>query len=199
MPLKRSILSAAAAAATAAASAPALAHVGVGGTSGFAAGLAHPLGGLDHLLAMIAVGLLASAMPGRGLLLVPAGFLAALAAGGALGAAGVGLPAVEQGILGSMIILGGVVALGRRLPLAAALGLVAVFGIVHGHAHGAEMPSAVSGLAYGLGFLLASALLHAAGIAAGLAAHGAPERRGPMAVQLGGAAVAVAGAAIAVF
>jgi urease accessory protein len=125
---------------------------------------------------------------------VPATFILAMAAGGALGMAGVPVPFVELGVAASVIVLGAVVAFARKAPVAIAVGLVGVFAIFHGHVHGTEMPLDASGGAYAAGFLLATALLHAAGIALGFAigriAHGRA------AYQLGGSLVALAGVAI---
>src|SRR5215831_13226401 len=150
----------------------AFAHPGIGDAHGFA----HPLGGLDHILAMVTVGILAWQLGGRALWLVPATFILAMAAGGALGMAGVPVPFVELGVAASVIVLGAVVAFARKAPVAIAVGLVGVFAIFHGHVHAAEMPLDASGGAYAAGFLLATALLHAAGIALGFAigriAHG---------------------------
>ena len=168
---------------------PAFAHTGIGTVHGFSHGFLHPIGGLDHVLAMVAVGLLAAQIGGRALYLLPATFMAAMAAGGLFGIAGVPLPFVEIGIVGSVIVLGGVITFGRALPLAGAMALAAVFAVFHGHAHGTQMPADASGLAYGLGLLAATALLHAAGIAAGTVA----ERAGPAALRIAGAAIAVAG------
>jgi urease accessory protein len=171
----------------------ALAHTGVGDASGFAHGMMHPLGGIDHILAMVAVGLFAAHLGGRALWLVPASFVTMMAAGGALGFLGVQIPFVEAGIALSVIVLGAVLALQVSLPLAGAMGLVGLFAIFHGHAHGAEMPNDVSALGYGGGFLLATALLHAVGVGLGLAL--ARMSAGPMRriSQLGGAAIVVAG------
>lgn len=147
---------------------PALAHTGIGPVDGLAAGFAHPLGGLDHLMAMLGIGLWAGLLGGRATWALPAAFLGAMAAGGALGLAGLGLPMVEAGIAASVIVLGAVVALAARLPLAAALSLAALFGLFHGHAHGAEMhPEAGAATTYAAGFLLATAGLHALGLALG--------------------------------
>ena len=140
------------------------AHTGVGGTAGFAHGFAHPLGGIDHVLVMVAVGLFAAQLGGRALWLVPLSFVSVMMAGGALGMAGVAMPFVEIGIGLSVVVLGLAVAFGLHLPTAAAMALVGLFAIFHGHAHGAEMPESASGLAYGAGFVLATALLHALGI-----------------------------------
>lgn len=143
----------------------ALAHTGVGSTNGFISGFAHPLFGLDHLLAMIAVGLWAAQQGGRALWLVPCTFVAVMALGGLSAHLGIGLPAVEMGIGLSVTVLGLAVATNLKLPVILGMALVAVFAVFHGHAHGAEMPENASGLAYGLGFALATALLHLIGIA----------------------------------
>ncbi len=147
------------------------AHPGHDGGS-LAQGFLHPLGGLDHILAMVAVGLLAARIGGRALWLVPASFVAAMAAGGLIGMAGIALPFGEIGIALSVIVLGGVVALRLTMPVAVAMGLVAFFAIFHGHAHGIEMPESSTGLAYGTGFVAATALLHGIGVALGLASAG---------------------------
>lgn len=175
---------------------PALAHTGIGSVSGFTAGFAHPIGGLDHVLAMVAVGILAAQLGGRAIWLVPAAFVAMMAIGGVFGMVGVPIPFVEQGILGSIVIFGAVIALGRRLPLALAVSLVGVLAIFHGHAHGAEMPASASGLEYGLGFAAATALLHLAGIALGIGAQKASLRLAPAALRAGGGAIAAAGLAL---
>lgn len=167
------------------------AHTGVGTTAGFASGFAHPLFGADHLLAMVAVGLWAALQGGRALWAVPLAFVGAMVAGGAFAMAGGALPAVEIGIAGSVLALGALVAWNPRLHTGVAMAIVAAFAVFHGHAHGTEMPSAASGLLYGLGFALATAALHGAGIGLGLAVKlGLPEK----ALRFGGAAVAGAGA-----
>ena len=156
----------------------------------FATGLAHPLNGLDHILAMVAVGLWAAQLGGRALWLVPITFVLTMAAGGALGFLGISLPYVELGIAGSVLILGILVALASRLPLAASMALVGLFAIFHGYAHGAEMAVEASALWYSLGFMLATATLHASGIGVALAA-----RQGLTAqlLRFGGAAIAASG------
>jgi urease accessory protein len=145
----------------------ALAHPG--DAHGLVHGFAHPLGGIDHILAMVAVGIFAWQLGGRALWLVPASFVLAMAAGGALAMAGVTVPFVEVGIIASVIVLGAVVALGVKTPVAVAVGMVAAFAVFHGHAHGTEMPLDASGALYAAGFMLATALLHMAGITAGMA------------------------------
>jgi urease accessory protein len=144
----------------------ALAHPGHD-AQGLVQGFAHPFGGFDHLVAMVAVGLYAWQLGGRALWLVPATFVAVMAAAGALGIAGVPLPGVEIGIAASVIVLGAIVALRVKMPVAIAAALVGVFAVFHGHAHGTEMPLDASGVAFAAGFLSATALLHVAGIALG--------------------------------
>jgi urease accessory protein len=147
----------------------ALAHPGLGDAHGFAHGLAHPLGGLDHLLAMVTVGIFAWQLGGRALWLVPGAFVLAMAGGGALAAQGIAVPLVELGIALSVVVLGAIVALGVKAPLAIAMALVGFFAIFHGQAHATEMPLGASPGAYAAGFVLATALLHVAGIALGVA------------------------------
>ena len=136
----------------------ALAHTGVGDTSGFMHGFMHPLGGLDHQLAMILVGVFAYQLGGRALWLVPLTFVGIMALGGFLGIAGIPVPFIELGIALSVIVLGAIVAFGVKVPVAAAMGIVGLFAIFHGHAHGSEMPMDASGFEYGLGFMLATAI-----------------------------------------
>jgi len=152
--------------------AAAWAHPGIPGhTHGFVNGLAHPLTGLDHLCAMVAVGLWAAQRGGRALWLMPLAFVSVMAAGGVLGMAAVPMPFVEPAILASVLVLGLLVAASVRLPLAAGAALVGWFALFHGYAHGAEMPRSASGLAYGLGFVAATAGLHFLGIGLGLLAQ----------------------------
>ncbi|PLX43584.1 MAG: urease accessory protein [Hyphomicrobiales bacterium] len=176
------------------AASPVLAHTGAGSVSGLAAGFGHPIGGLDHVLAMVAVGVLAAQQGGRSIWLVPAAFVAMMVVGGGLAIAGVPVPFVELGIVGSIVVLGGVIAAGQRLPLVGAMALVGVLAIFHGHAHGTEMPVNASGLVYGIGFALATAMLHAAGIALGLGLHKMASRLAPLAIRAGGGAIAATGA-----
>ena len=173
---------------------PAHAHtVGAGG-AGLAAGLAHPMAGLDHLLAMVGVGLWAALLGGRAVWVLPVAFPATMAAGAALAMTGVGMPSVETGVSLSVLALGLVIAMAWRpsLPLAAAL--VAGFAVLHGHAHGAELPDAASPVLYGLGFLIMTLVLHLAGIGLGSLAHRAngDAARG-IATRLGGSAIAACG------
>lgn len=172
------------------------AHVGGGETSGYAHGFFHPLTGFDHVLAMVAVGMFAANLGGRALWAVPLTFVSVMAVGGALGIAGGNVPFVEAGIAVSVIVLGAAVALRWEWPVAAAMALVGVFAIFHGHAHGAEMPVDTSGFEYAAGFMIATALLHVAGIAIGLTLAKIGRQYAPRLVQAGGAAIAIAGIGI---
>jgi urease accessory protein len=172
---------------------PALAHTGIGDTTGLARGFSHPVGGVDHVLAMVAVGLLAALMGGRALWLVPISFVGMMALGGAVGMAGIGIPFVEIGIGLSVVVLGAAVALRAEMPVVAAMAIVGLFAIFHGHAHGAEIPDTVSGFEYGIGFVLAAALLHVAGIGLGLAIGRMSANRAARVAQLTGGGMAVAG------
>jgi urease accessory protein len=183
-------------AATLLAATPALAHSGHDTASSFAAGLAHPFGGMDHVLAMVAVGLLAFLIKGRALILVPAAFVTMMVAGGAMGMAGVALPYMEFGIALSIVVIGGMVAFGGRTPALAALAAAGLFATFHGQAHGQEMASGMSGLGYAGGFVLATAILHGLGIAAGFALSRLGETFGATLVRIGGGAVAVAGVVV---
>jgi len=172
---------------------PAFAHTGVGATSGFAAGVAHPLFGLDHLLAMVAVGAWAALLGGRALWLVPAAFVAAMLVGGGVALAGVDLPMVETGIALSVVVLGALVAVNARVVVGAGMAVVAVFALFHGHAHGSELPAGLSAAGYALGFALSTAALHGAGIVAATLLVKLASTR---AVRLAGAATAAVGVAI---
>jgi urease accessory protein len=184
------------AAALLALSGAASAHTGVGDAHGFAHGFTHPVGGLDHVLAMVAVGLYAALLGGRALWLVPASFVAVMAVGGVLGMAGAAVPYSEIGIALSVVVLGLAVALRLSVPTLAAMALVGFFAVFHGYAHGAEMPQDASGYAYAAGFMLATALLHTAGLAFGLLSGRIGELAGARLVQAGGGAIALAGTAI---
>jgi urease accessory protein len=166
--------------------APALAHAPGAGEAGLTAGFAHPLLGLDHVLATVAVGLWASQLGGRALWLVPASFVALMAAGAAVATVAT-LPAVELGIMGSLVVLGALVAFMARLPVAVGALIVGIFAIFHGHAHSTEMPSA--SFLYAAGFIAATAMLHGIGVAAGLYSKGTAG----WLVRAGGAAVAATG------
>jgi len=174
---------------------PAAAHTGSATVVGFVSGFLHPIGGLDHVLAMVAVGMLAALIGGRALWLVPASFLGAMVIGSALGFS---LPFVELGIVASVVVLGAVVALAPGMPVTVAMALAAAFGMFHGHAHGAEMPAAASAVLYGLGFVTATAILHLIGVGAGVASERLAQGAGRVALRLGGGAVAALGLALLV-
>ncbi|KAA3447594.1 protein hupE [Mesorhizobium sp. SARCC-RB16n] len=151
-----------------AAAMPAYAHVGIGTTSSFMAGFAHPLSGLDHVTVMLAVGLWAAVKGGKAIWIWPAAFVGVVLAGGALGMLHMPLPFVEPGILASVVALGLLVALAVDLPVSAGVAIIGLFALFHGHAHGTEVPEDAGGLDYMAGFAVATVLLHAIGIAAGL-------------------------------
>ena len=146
----------------------ALAHEETGVASGFVSGFLHPLFGLDHVVAMVAVGLLGAVMGSPAIWLLPVVFPLVMAFGGALGVIGVPLPGIEIGIALSGIVLGLLVAFAVRPKIWLAAILVGAFAIFHGHAHGTELPAAASPLAYGVGFVVATGMLHLCGIAIGL-------------------------------
>jgi len=167
------------------------AHPGPPGhTHGFANGLMHPLTGLDHICAMVAVGLWAAQRGGRALWLVPTTFVSIMIVGGALGMGHAGIPYVEQGIATSVLVLGILIAAAIRLPLAVSTAIVGLFALFHGYAHGAEMPATASGLAYGVGFVIATASLHLCGIGLGLFAK---RRASANLIRYAGGAIAACG------
>jgi urease accessory protein len=171
---------------------PALAHTGPGAAHGLASGLLHPLLGLDHVLAMVAVGLWAGLVGGRARLAYPLAFVAMMVVAGLWGMSGAELAGVEIGIAISVVTLGLAIALQLTPPLAAGAAACAIFAIFHGHAHGAELPADASGVAYAAGFVLATAALHGLGlaIAGGLAA------RAPLVARVAGGGLVLAGVAI---
>ncbi|MBL8419472.1 MAG: HupE/UreJ family protein [Dechloromonas sp.] len=169
---------------------PAFAHVDAGQSSGFLSGLLHPVSGLDHVLAMVAVGLWGAQLGAPAIWLLPVTFPIAMALGGLLGLLGISVPGVEVGIAASAILLGAAVMTERRFPLYAAAALVGFFAIFHGHAHGTELPPGASGLRYSLGFVVATGCLHAIGIAIG-AIHRWPAGR--IALRVAGGGVGFAG------
>ncbi|MFV0361234.1 HupE/UreJ family protein [Tropicimonas sp.] len=183
--------------ATVLAATPALAHLNPGEHGSFMAGLSHPVFGLDHILAMVAVGLWAASLGGRAMWGLPGAFVGAMVAGFAAAISGVGMPFVEPMILVSVLALGLAVALALRLPVAAAAAIVGLFGLFHGHAHGGEL-GAAGALAFGAGFAASTAILHAIGVATAVAAGrgltGTKAVRGlGWATALGGLWVMVAG------
>ncbi|MGV3489785.1 MAG: HupE/UreJ family protein [Devosia sp.] len=171
----------------------AFAHTGVGDTSGFFHGFEHPIGGIDHVLAMVAVGVFAYVLGGRALWLVPLSFVAMMAVGFMLGIAQIEVPFVELGIALSSVVIGGLAALGRPMPVAIAAAVVGIFAIFHGHAHGTEMPADSSGLGYAIGFIVATALLHIAGILAAMGVTKLVGKYGKPVAQVAGGLFALGG------
>jgi urease accessory protein len=165
---------------------PALAFAHTGhDTSGLLAGVAHPITGLDHLLAMLAVGLWAAQQNGAARWALPLTFVGSMLLGGLLGFAGVQIPLMETGIAGSVLAFGLLVAVAARLPMALALGLTALFGLTHGLAHGLELPELASPWGYAAGFVVATAALHGAGFAL---VRWLPRAAAPLLRAAGGAA-----------
>ncbi|TMQ57293.1 MAG: HupE/UreJ family protein [Candidatus Eisenbacteria bacterium] len=169
---------------------PACAHVERGQAAGFLAGLHHPISGLDHVLAMVSVGLWGAQLGPPAVWLLPVTFPMVMAIGGFIGLIGVPLPGVEVGIALSAILLGFVVAREARPPLGLAAALVGIFAIFHGHAHGTELPPGQSGLTYSIGFVIATGLLHVTGITIGLVHRW---RAGRIAIRVAGGLVAASG------
>jgi urease accessory protein len=167
-----------------------LAHTGEGVVGGFLSGFTHPIFGFDHVVAMVAVGLWGAFLGQPAIWLLPVVFPVVMAFGGLAGVLGVPIPGVEAGIALSALALGAMVALALRPPLWVAAILVGIFAIFHGHAHGTELPEAASPLAYGVGFVIATGLLHLSGIALGLLSRW-PAGLG--AVRVGGALIACVG------
>jgi len=168
------------------------AHGGHGLTGGFWSGLLHPVTGLDHVIAMVAVGLWGAFLGRPAIWVLPVVFPLVMAFGGALGVLSVPMPQVETGIALSAVVLGIMVAAAARLPILWAGLIVGVFAIFHGHAHGTELPEAANPFAYALGFVVATGLLHVAGILFGLLTRW---ENGQIAVRAGGLAVAAGGVA----
>jgi len=166
------------------------AHSGGAAGAGFATGFLHPLLGWDHVAAMVAVGLWGAFLGAPAIWVLPVAFPLVMALGGALGVAGVPLPGIETGIAASALVIGLAVALAARPPLWVAAVIVAAFAVFHGHAHGAEMPQAANPLAYAAGFVVATGLLHLAGIVFGLLAA---RPAGRIAVRAAGGVIALGG------
>jgi urease accessory protein len=173
----------------------AVAHTGAEHTLSFAAGFAHPWSGLDHILAMVAVGLWAGLKGGRAAWAWPLSFVAVMVAGGFLGFAGVPVPMVEPGILASIIVLGLLVFLAVDVPVAAGAALVAVFAVLHGHAHGGELPADAAGMSFAAGFGIATAMLHGIGLLIAYVGSGEGSR---IIVRACGGATALAGLLLAI-
>ena len=169
----------------------AFAHPPQGEAAGFLTGLHHPMAGLDHVLAMVAVGLWGAQLGAPAIWLLPVAFPMVMAAGGMFGLMGVPLPGIEYGIAASAILLGSAVLFEVRPPLAVAGLVVGIFAIFHGHAHGTELPPGQNALLYSIGFVMATGCLHAAGIGIGII-HRWPW--GQAMVRVAGAVVAIGGA-----
>lgn len=163
-----------------------------GDAGGFVSGLSHPINGWDHVVAMVAVGLWGAFLGAPAIWLLPVVFPLVMAFGGALGVLGVPLPMVEAGIALSGVVLGMLIAFAVRAPLWVAAIIVGLFAVFHGHAHGTELPEAASPFAYGIGFVIATGLLHLAGIGFGFFAG---SRAGRLAVRAAGGVIAAVGGA----
>ncbi len=145
------------------------AHPGHGG--GYLAGFTHPFTGLDHLLAMLAVGVWAAQLGGRAKWLVPASFIACMAVAASVGMSGIALPMVESGIATSVLLLGLLIAFSVKVPVALSASIVGLFAVFHGYAHGAEIPQLSTPWIYGIGFVLSTAALHGMGLLLGQGLH----------------------------
>jgi urease accessory protein len=172
--------------------APAFAHLDPTEHGSFMAGLSHPFSGADHMLAMISVGLWAAQIGGKARWIVPAAFVSLMSLGFVLTLAGLPLPFVEPGILASVIGLGLLVALAVRVPVAVSAAIVGVFALFHGHAHGGELGTATA-MTFGLGFVAATTMLHAAGVGLGVMIGG----RDPVITRILGVLTAAGGAWLA--
>jgi urease accessory protein len=170
---------------------PAHAHIIGAAGAGLTQGFSHPFAGLDHILAMVAVGVWAAQTGRPAQWVLPVVFPLAMAVGGLLGMAGVPVPGIEAGIAASVLGIGLLIALRAKPPLALSIALVALFALFHGHAHGTELPQAASPLLYGLGFLAATAILHLIGIGFVMRLP-----KGMTAIRVGGGAIAAAGIAL---
>lgn len=166
------------------------AHPLSGSESGFSNGFFHPLMGLDHILAMLAVGIWAAQMGGKAKWIIPLSFVGLMSIGGMLGMNNINLPFAEIGILVSVIVLGVLILAGVRLPVLVSSVLVGVFALCHGHAHGAELPAAASGVTYAIGFALTTIMLHLSGIGFGAAVNKIANEK---IVKLSGAMIALMG------
>ena len=169
----------------------ALAHPGHDGTTGLLHGLMHPVTGIDHIFAMVAVGLLAAQYGGRTLWLLPMSFLVVMGIAGSIGMAGVELPIAEIGIALSVVVLGLAIAFQIKPPTVVALTVVAVFALFHGYAHGAETPDGTGGLSFAAGFLVATSFLLGAGVGLGLLLQ--RQTLGRRLMQAGGGVMALVG------
>lgn len=171
-----------------------LAHPSHEHASSFMAGFVHPIGGFDHLLAMLAIGLWAASLGGRALWAIPTAFVITMLVGGVLAVVGFSVPFVEQGIVLSVIVLGALVLFAKRFSKTVCVAIAASFALFHGVAHGMEMPLNADGLHYALGFVVATAGLHVVGLGFGLwmAKMGTP-----LVTRMSGSVIATAGLLLA--
>ena len=169
---------------------PALAHQETGSITGIVSGLKHPVSGMDHVLAMIAVGLWGAQLGAPAVWVLPVAFPMVMAFGGMLGLMGIPLPGIETGIALSALVLGSMVLAEVRPPLWVAAVIVGFFAVFHGHAHGTELPVGSSGLLYSIGFVAATGTLHGIGITMGLVHRW---NRGRLALRIAGGIIAVMG------
>ena len=174
---------------------PAFAHTGEGLTGGFVSGLTHPIFGWDHVVAMVAVGLWGAVLGRPAIWILPIVFPLVMAFGAALGVAGIPVPFIEAGIALSGVVLGLLIVFFVKTPMVIAAILVGLFAIFHGHAHGTELPEAANPIAYAIGFVIATGLLHLFGILFGTLMA---SEAGKWAVRAGGAVIALVGAAFLV-
>lgn len=168
----------------------AFAHIQGGEIIGIVSGIRHPVSGLDHVMAMFAVGLWGAQLGAPAIWLLPVTFPVVMSFGGLLGLMGVNLPGIEIGIAVSAIVLGVAVFREARLKLYVAAAIVGFFAVFHGYAHGAELPPGGNGMLYSIGFVVTTGLLHASGIAVGLIHRW---YAGRLALRSAGACVAMAG------
>ncbi|MBN8571729.1 MAG: HupE/UreJ family protein [Ignavibacteria bacterium] len=166
------------------------AHPLLGTQSGFSNGFFHPLSGLDHILAMLAVGIWAAQMGGKAKWIIPITFVGLMSVGGVLGMNNINLPFAEIGILVSVVVLGVLILAGVKLPMLVSSVLVGVFALCHGHTHGTELPAAASGVMYAAGFALTTIVLHLSGIGFGTAVNKIANEK---IVKFSGAMIAIAG------
>ena len=172
------------------------AHPAIGPAAGFTHGFAHPLGGIDHVLAMIAVGLLAANLGGHALWALPLAFISLMVVGGARGMASVPIPYVEVAVALSVVVFGAAIAAQRQWPLVATTALGGIFALFHGHAHGTELAPTVSAGTFTAGFVLATGLLHLTGIALGLGVAKLGAKPARLCTQWVGGTIALIGVAL---
>ncbi len=166
------------------------AHIVAGEATGFFSGVLHPISGLDHILAMVSVGVWGAQLGQPAIWILPVTFPIMMAFGGLMGFLGIPLPFTELGIALSMVVLGGAIMLEAHPPLPVVMSIVGFFAIFHGHAHGTELPKGENALLYSLGFVLATGFLHLVGITIGVIHRWS---MGERALRLAGSAVSMAG------